>query len=35
MAKALNDPSSLKRQMLTFRALMQALFVPIPKDGSA
>jgi TetR/AcrR family transcriptional repressor of nem operon len=28
MAKALNDPISLKRQILTFRALVQALFVP-------
>jgi len=30
MAKALHDPASLKRQILTFRALVQALFVPIP-----
>jgi len=30
MAKALNDPISLKRQILTFRALVQALFVQIP-----
>ena len=32
MAKALNDPLSLKRQILTFRALVQALFIPLP-DG--
>ena len=32
MAKALNDPVSLKRQILTFRALVQALFVRIPED---
>lgn len=32
MAKALNDPASLKRQILTFRALVQALYVQIP-DG--
>ena len=32
MAKALNDPVSLKRQILTFRALVQALFVPLPDD---
>jgi TetR/AcrR family transcriptional regulator, transcriptional repressor for nem operon len=31
MAKALHDPASLKRQILAFRALVQALFVPIPK----
>lgn len=31
MAKALNDPASLKRQILTFRALVQALFVPLPE----
>lgn len=31
MAKALHDPVSLKRQILTFRALVQALFVPIPE----
>lgn len=31
MAKALNDPISLKRQILTFRALVQALFVPLPE----
>lgn len=31
MAKALGDPVSLKRQILTFRALIQALFVPIPE----
>ena len=30
MAKALGDPASLKRQILTFRALVQALFVPLP-----
>ena len=33
MAKALHDPASLKRQILTFRALVQALFVPIPEAG--
>ncbi len=32
MAKALGDPHSLKRQILTFRALVQALFVPKPDD---
>ena len=32
MAKALHDPVSLKRQILTFRALVQALFVPIPES---
>jgi len=31
MAKALHDPASLKRQILTFRALVQALFVPLPE----
>jgi AcrR family transcriptional regulator len=31
MAKALNDPLSLKRQILTFRALVQALYVPLPE----
>ena len=31
MAKALHDPASLKRQILTFRAMVQALFVPIPE----
>lgn len=31
MAKALHDPASLKRQILAFRALVQALFVPIPE----
>lgn len=30
MAKALNDPAVLKRQILTLRTLMQALFVPLP-----
>lgn len=30
MAKALSDPASLKRQILAFRALVQALFVPMP-----
>lgn len=30
MAKALDDPLSLKRQILTFRALVQALFIPLP-----
>ena len=34
MAKALGDPTSLKRQILTFRALVQALFVPLPESGS-
>jgi hypothetical protein len=34
MALALDDPSSLKRQILAFRALVQALFVPIPEEGS-
>lgn len=34
MAKALHDPVSLKRQVLTFRALVQALFVPIPEPAS-
>jgi AcrR family transcriptional regulator len=34
MAKALHDPSSLKRQILAFRALVQALFVPIPDARS-
>lgn len=32
MAKALNDPISLKRQILTFRAVLQALFVQIPDN---
>lgn len=31
MAKALGDPVSLKRQILAFRALVQALFVPLPE----
>jgi hypothetical protein len=31
MAKALADPLSLKRQILLFRSLIQALFVPIPE----
>jgi TetR/AcrR family transcriptional regulator, transcriptional repressor for nem operon len=31
MAKALNDPLSLKRQILAFRALVQALYVPLPE----
>lgn len=31
-AKALGDPVSLKRQILTFRALVQALFVPVPES---
>lgn len=30
MAKALGDPLSLRRQILTFRSLVQALFVPLP-----
>ncbi len=34
MAKALGDPTSLKRQILTFRALVQALFVPLPESGA-
>ena len=29
MAKAMNDPDTLRRQILTFRALVQALFVPL------
>ena len=31
MAKALGDPVALKRQILTFRTLVQALFVPLPQ----
>lgn len=31
MAKAYGDPLTLKRQILTFRFLVQALFVPIPE----
>jgi hypothetical protein len=30
IAKALGDPQSLRRQILTFRALVQALYVPLP-----
>lgn len=32
MAKAIGDPTSLKRQILTFRLMVQALFVPIPDN---
>jgi TetR/AcrR family transcriptional repressor of nem operon len=32
MARALGDPLSLKRQILVFRALIKALFVPIPEQ---
>ncbi len=32
MSKALGDPASLKRQILTFRLMIQALFVPIPDN---
>jgi hypothetical protein len=32
MAKALDDPQALKRQVLAFRALVQAYFVPVPQD---
>lgn len=35
MAKALHDPASLKRQILTFRALVQALFIPLPEADRA
>jgi TetR/AcrR family transcriptional regulator, transcriptional repressor for nem operon len=34
MAKAMNDPDTLRRQILTFRALVQALFVPLADGGS-
>lgn len=33
MAKALGDPLSLKRQILVFRSLIQALFVAIPEQA--
>lgn len=33
MSKALGDPLSLKRQILVFRSLIQALFVPIPEQS--
>ncbi len=32
LSKALGDPLVLKRQILTFRAVMQALYVPHPQD---
>lgn len=32
MSKAMNDPDALRRQILTFRALVQALFVPLADD---
>jgi len=31
MSKALGDPLALKRQILTFRSMVQALFVPVPE----
>jgi TetR/AcrR family transcriptional regulator, transcriptional repressor for nem operon len=34
MAKALHDAASLKRQILTFRVLVKALFVPLPESAS-
>ncbi|MGY6646517.1 MAG: TetR/AcrR family transcriptional regulator [Salinarimonas sp.] len=34
MSKALRDPASLRRQILTFRLLVQALFVPAPESES-
>jgi TetR/AcrR family transcriptional regulator, transcriptional repressor for nem operon len=34
MAKAMNDPDTLRRQILTFRALVQALFVPLADGGA-
>jgi TetR/AcrR family transcriptional regulator, transcriptional repressor for nem operon len=30
MAKALGDPLALKRQIMAFRSLVKALFVPLP-----
>lgn len=33
LSKALGDPQVLTRQILAFRALIQALFVPIPEDA--
>lgn len=34
MSKAFDDPQSLKRQILSFRLMVQALFVPVPdRDG--
>lgn len=35
MAKAMHDPDVLRRQILTFRALIQALFVPRSEMASA
>lgn len=32
MSKALGDPASLRRQILTLRLMVQALFVPIPES---
>lgn len=34
MSKALGDPASLRRQILTLRLMVQALFVPIPESGT-
>ncbi len=34
MSKALGDPASLRRQILTLRLMVQALFVPIPGSGT-
>ncbi len=34
MSKALGDPASLRRQILAFRLMVQALFVPIPESGT-
>ena len=32
MAKALDEPQSLRRQVLTFRSLVKSLFVPLPRE---
>jgi TetR/AcrR family transcriptional regulator, transcriptional repressor for nem operon len=34
MAKAMHDPDVLRRQILTFRALVQALFVPLAEPAA-
>jgi AcrR family transcriptional regulator len=35
LAKALHDPHALKRQLMTLRTLLKAVFVPIPEAASA